>query len=88
MGQNPKYDRSRLHRAVSPAQQVLLVRLMEEASELQHACAKTLRWGWRSSNPVTGDQITNQEYVSTEMTDVADIWNRLQELRPGLKAHG
>lgn len=73
-----RYDRKRLAPGVTSAERVLLVRLAEEAGELIHAIAKTLRFGWTSSNPeiITGED--NRQYVQRELGDVDEIARRLK----------
>jgi hypothetical protein len=80
MGNDPKYD-GRLSRDVNPKDRVLLVRLMEEAAELQHACAKTLRWGWDSTNPELNTGETNEQYIERELNDVVEMARRLDFLK-------
>jgi phosphoribosyl-ATP pyrophosphohydrolase len=49
---DPRYDRPELSPSLTERQKVVLVRIMEEAAEVQQAAAKTLRWGlaWRSTS--------------------------------------
>lgn len=77
---DPKYDRQRLcGDDVTLQEQELLVRLMEEAGEVIQACAKTLRWGWRSVNPTlpASEQETNGKYVQREVRDLITLATRL-----------
>ena len=88
---NKKYNRKELSADdVTPQQQELLVRLMEEAGELIQACSKTLRWGWRSYNPalpvtdeslISGGRETNREYVRRELADLNHVAKRLRLTR-------
>lgn len=79
MGQNRRYDRKQLSGRVSKQDQELLTRLMEESAELIQICSKTLRWGWNSLHPNGGE--TNETGIAREITDVADIRNRLMKRR-------
>lgn len=79
------YDRTRLMGDdVSPQEQELLVRLMEEAGEVIQAASKTLRWGWQSGNPNIPYEMrkTNREYLRGECDDLRKIANRLYEGNP------
>lgn len=78
MGKEKKFDSDVLSNDVSNADQVLLVRLMEEAGELIQACSKTLRWGWDSVNPYDASDETNRRFVQRELGDVIDIAKRLK----------
>jgi len=49
-------------------QQVAIVRVMEEASELQKECAKALRFGLSNRYPAKG--LTNAEKIVAEFRDV------------------
>lgn len=73
-----RYDRPALSDTLTARQSVLLVRVMEEAAELQQACAKALRWGLQSRHPQTGQ--TNSDQIAAEMDDVTKF---MIELRYG-----
>ncbi len=75
-----KYDRERLcGDDVTPQEQEQLVRLMEEAGEVVHACAKTLRWGWQSVNPTLprDQQVSNAQYLQREVLDLIEMAKRI-----------
>lgn len=77
---NSLYDRDRLcGDDVTPQEQELLVRLMEEAGEVVQACAKTLRWGWESVNPTVpvDEQEANGDYLRRELYDLVSLAERL-----------
>lgn len=75
MGQDPRYDNPELHHSVTPKEQELLVRLMEEAGEIVQAAAKVLRWGWYSAHPDGG--LSNLEALTTECDDLTFLVGRL-----------
>lgn len=84
MGQNPEYNRPRLQgrqNDVTPKQEELLVRLMEECAELTKECSKILRWGWGSYNPHDPMRGTNEKNFYREVADVDDIVNRIKHAR-------
>jgi hypothetical protein len=66
---------------VTPKQEELLVRLMEECAELQVECAKILRWGWGSFNPDNVGRGTNEENFHREAGDVGKLYDQLSRLR-------
>jgi NTP pyrophosphatase (non-canonical NTP hydrolase) len=49
-------------------EQYLLIKLMEEAAEVQQACAKALRFGLRSTN--NGTKPSNLESLQSEFKDM------------------
>ena len=88
MAGDERYDRTSLQGLnpnepghVSAQEAELLVRLMEESAELTHACAKILRWGWASKNPLRLDLGTNEEQLHCEASDVELIYHRLTSIR-------
>jgi NTP pyrophosphatase (non-canonical NTP hydrolase) len=79
---NAKYDRKRLcGNDVTAQEQERLVRLMEEAAEVQQACAKVLRWGWERVNPTVPvkKQETNREYLGRELDDFMAMAARIEQ---------
>lgn len=57
-------------------EQYLLVKLMEEAAEVQQAASKALRFGLENTDPVTG--ITNVDYLVSEIGDLYVAMNALE----------
>jgi NTP pyrophosphatase (non-canonical NTP hydrolase) len=68
---------------VTPEEQEILVRIMEESGELIQAVSKVLRWGWRSFNPELpiSARTFNYEAVRREHDDLMRQFGRLGELR-------
>jgi hypothetical protein len=84
MAGDNQYDKPRLQgRAndVTPKQEELLVRLMEECAELQVECSKIVRWGWSSYNPDNPGRGTNEENFHREAGDVGKLYDRISRLR-------
>lgn len=83
---DPRYDRDELAGrksfGITPKEEELLVRLMEECAELQQACAKVLRWGWESVNPDDVMDGTNRDRFHREAADVGALYSRLSKM-PG-----
>ena len=58
-------------------QDLLLIQLIEELSEVQHATAKALRFGLGCKNPNTCE--TNADSICRELTDVIAVLDELSE---------
>jgi len=56
-----------------------LAHLVEECGEVLAAAGKTQRWGWESTNPVTGDPETNAEWLWRELQDLKLVIRRLEK---------
>lgn len=51
--------------------------LLEEFGECQHIIGKILRHGYESTNPVTGDGVSNRELLTRELSDVLAAISRV-----------
>lgn len=84
MAETNKYARESLqgrYNGVTPKQEELLTRLMEECAELQIECSKILRWGWSSFNPDHVSRGTNEQNFHREAGDVGKLYDQLSRLR-------
>jgi NTP pyrophosphatase (non-canonical NTP hydrolase) len=72
---DPRYDRPELSPSLTERQKVVLVRIMEEAAEVQQAAAKTLRWGLDSVHPVT--RLANRDQIQAEFGDLCQFVSEL-----------
>ena len=55
----------------------LLIKLMEECAEVQHACAKALRFGPESAAVLNE---TNSDLIQSELHDVGAVASMLEDL--------
>ena len=60
-------------------EQYLLIQLMEECAEVQHACAKALRFGLGCTSIDPIGLITNKEQIQKELVDLMSILYCIQE---------
>lgn len=68
---DPRYIRPTLCADLMPEQVALLVRIMEEASEVAQAAAKMLRFGIVARDIVHGDTIyNNNDLLMRELSDL------------------
>lgn len=65
---------------LTPAETERLALLAEECGEVVQIIGKTLRHGYESTNPVTGDGVTNRTKLELELGDIMAAL-RLMDMR-------
>jgi len=59
-----------------------LGKFIEECGEALAAAGKTVRFGWKSFNPLPGaSKETNEEWLAREVSDVEEAIQRLKKWR-------
>lgn len=76
-----KYLRKRLAADVTAFEKTALVQLIEEATEVIHAAAKTLRWGFDSCHPDRPAEGSNADRLDDEIHDFNAAVDRLRDAR-------
>lgn len=76
---DPRYKDKPLSDDVSPEEALLLVRVMEEASELIQCAAKILRFGPTSFHPDDPEKKTNIRLFRREVMDLRETLRELGE---------
>lgn len=58
---------------------LLLVRLTEEAAEVQKLCCKAQRFGLRSYHPADPEKTPNADLIGREITDFARVATEMRK---------
>lgn len=67
------------HNKLTPAQEELLLKLIEESSEIIKEATKALHYGYESYNPFDPNEETNRTKIEKEIGDLLNIIDLMQE---------